>query len=317
MRPSRSSSEHREEVTRRLALIGAELSAVRAADGLFPVADAPGQPPDTHTRIRPRAAHGHEARETSAPAWGPAVGPAAPPAQHIPVPGRHAARRKWSLVPEAVGSFRLGPAQLSVVAVVVAVGLAVTTWWVVRSDATGVPVVSGTAAPLATPSTAAPDDGPVVQPGAAPGASATDLVVDVAGRVRRPGIAVLAPGSRVIDAIEAAGGARRGVDLSSLNLARLLVDGEQILVGRREAGVGAASSVPGTQVPGSAPAALVNINTAGPAELEALPEVGPVTAQAIISWREAHGGFTAVDQLLDVDGIGEATLSRLAPLVTV
>ena len=61
----------------------------------------------------------------------------------------------------------------------------------------------------------------------------------------------------------------------------------------------------------------MNLNTADQAELEALPEVGPVTAQAIIAWREAHGGFTAVDQLLDVDGIGEATLSRIAPLVTV
>ena len=329
MRPSRSSSEHREAVSRRLALLGAELSAVRAADGLFPGSDVPGQPPDTHTRIRPHAGHGQPERGVSAPARDPATGPAAPAAhplgvrptepppsepRPIPVPGRHAARRRWSLAPETVGSFRLGPAQLSVVAILVAVGLAVTTWWIVRSDATGVRVVSGTAAPLVTPSAEATAGGTAVRQAAAPGATVTDLVVDVAGRVRHPGIAVLAPGSRVIDAIEAAGGARPGVDLSSLNLARPLVDGEQIMVGRRAsvAGVGG-----GSVVPEAAPAALVNLNTAGPAELEALPEVGPVTAQAIIAWREAHGGFTAVDQLLDVDGIGEATLSQLAPLVTV
>ncbi len=140
-------------------------------------------------------------------------------------------------------------------------------------------------------------------------------MVDVAGRVRRPGIAVLDAGSRVVDALEAAGGARRGVDLSSLNLARVLVDGEQILVGVDAPG-GVAARVP-PPPGGVAAAALVNLNTADQTQLEALPEVGPVTAQAIIGWRDAHGGFTAVDQLLDVDGIGEATLNQIAPLVTV
>jgi competence protein ComEA len=193
-----------------------------------------------------------------------------------------------------------------VIAVLVAVGLAVSCWWLLRSE----PEAVGPTAParvtegLVTPADR-PDD---------PAASPTALVVDVAGRVRRPGIAVLDPGARVVDALEAAGGARPGVDLSSLNLARALVDGEQILVGVPAPpgliGAGKASVDP-------PPGGLVNLNTADLTQLEALPEVGPVTAQAIIGWREEHGGFSAVDELLDVDGIGEATLSQLAPLVTV
>ena len=150
--------------------------------------------------------------------------------------------------------------------------------------------------------------------GAADPATAGSVTVDVAGKVRRPGIAVLDPGSRVVDALKAAGGARGGVDLSGLNLARVLVDGEQILVGE-PAPVGlAASAVPSAGAPGGP---LVNLNTASEAELEALPEVGPVTAQAILAWRTEHGGFTSVDELLEVDGIGDATLGQLAPYVTV
>ena len=137
----------------------------------------------------------------------------------------------------------------------------------------------------------------------------------MAGKVRSPGIAVLPPGSRVVDALEAAGGARRGVDLTSLNLARPLVDGEQILVG-----VTAPAGVPATVGdPGSATTAgaLVNLNTADPPTLETLPGVGPVTAGAIISWRDQHGGFSAVEELLEVDGIGDATLAQIAPHVTI
>ena len=133
--------------------------------------------------------------------------------------------------------------------------------------------------------------------------------------MRRPGIAVLDAGARVIDAIEAAGGARPGVDLTSLNLARLLVDGEQIVVGiAAPTGVaGAAAPIP----PAATAGPLVNLNTADQALLETLPDVGPVTAEAIIAWRTEHGGFTAVDELLEVDGIGDATLATLTPHVTV
>jgi competence protein ComEA len=141
------------------------------------------------------------------------------------------------------------------------------------------------------------------------------VVVDVAGKVRRPGVATLPAGSRVVDAIRQAGGARPGVDLSSLNLARVLVDGEQILVGVAPApGVAAsASSRPGAS---GGDGALVNLNTATLEQLDGLPGVGPVTAQKILDWRTAHGAFTAIDELLEVDGIGEKTLADMAPRLT-
>ena len=114
------------------------------------------------------------------------------------------------------------------------------------------------------------------------------------------------------DALKKAGGPRGQVDLSALNLARVLVDGEQILVGL-VAPTGVAATVTG----GTSPvAALVNLNTADQVALESLPDVGPVTAQSILAWRSEHGAFTAVDQLLDVDGIGEVTMAKLTPYVT-
>jgi competence protein ComEA len=134
----------------------------------------------------------------------------------------------------------------------------------------------------------------------------------VAGKVRRPGIVVLRQGSRVVDALRAAGGARPGVDLGALNLARVLTDGEQIVVGSTSA-AGPPVSSPPTGMPSTG---MVDINTADETTLESLPEVGPVTAQAILAWRTQHGGFTSVDQLLDVEGIGDATLAKLKPYVT-
>lgn len=209
------------------------------------------------------------------------------------------------------GRVSLGPAQLTVVALVVALGLAVTCWWVVRGDADRLeaPVLEPTGAALTT-------EGPLsdASPVAAQASAAATVTVDVTGKVRRPGIVVLDTGARVVDALEAAGGARRGVDLSGLNLARVLVDGEQVVVGEPPPTTLGAAAVPS---PGASGGPLVNLNTATQAELEALPEVGPVTAQAILSWRAEHGGFTAVDELLEVDGIGDATLGQLAPFVTV
>jgi competence protein ComEA len=120
----------------------------------------------------------------------------------------------------------------------------------------------------------------------------------------------------VVDALEAAGGPRPGVDLTGLNLARVLVDGEQVVVGVAAPSGAAADAVPPSGGP-SGPATLVNLNTATEAELDNLPDVGPVTAASILQWRDQHGGFTSVDELLEVDGIGEVTLGKLAPYVTV
>ncbi len=288
---------------RRLAFLSDELAVLDEV-----ATPAPDEP--THTRIRaaPGSALAEPVVGGASPAWATEAEQAAPVAV-VPVPGRHAARRPgraWVATPGAGG---LGPAQVAVVAVVVALGLAVTGWWLLRSDSEALPTAPAATAPALVTPVAEGAGGEGVVAADEP----TELVVDVAGRVRRPGIAVLPAGSRVVDALQAAGGARRGVDLSSLNLARLVVDGEQILVGVE--GGPAAGAAPGAAPPG--PVTLVNLNTAGQSELETLPEVGPVTALAIIAWRDEHGGFASVDQLLDVDGIGEATLDTLGPLVTV
>ena len=146
--------------------------------------------------------------------------------------------------------------------------------------------------------------------------SAAEVVVDVAGRVRRPGLYHLPAGSRVDDAISAAGGARRGVPLRNLNLAAVLVDGEQILVGPGSGAALAAPAAPPAAAGASSPAAPVPLNTASLEQLETLPGVGPVTAQKILDYRAAHGSFSAIDQLKDVSGIGDITFAELEPLVT-
>jgi competence protein ComEA len=145
--------------------------------------------------------------------------------------------------------------------------------------------------------------------------SAAQLVVAVAGKVRRPGLVRLPSGSRVADAVQAAGGANAGVDLTMLNPARKVVDGELIVVGV-PASSGAAVAAAG---PAAAPAAgtPVNLNTATLAELDSLPGVGPVLAQRILDTRASQGGFTAVSDLRKVDGIGDARYEQLKDLVVV
>ena len=128
---------------------------------------------------------------------------------------------------------------------------------------------------------------------APPPSSAATIVVDVVGKVRHPGIATLPTGSRVVDALRAAGGARRGVSLNGLNLARVLVDGEQIGVGV-PAAPGAAASAASLPGAGGTDTALVNINTADQTQLETLPGIGPVTAGAILKWRTDNGSFSSV-----------------------
>jgi competence protein ComEA len=141
------------------------------------------------------------------------------------------------------------------------------------------------------------------------------LLVDVAGWVRHPGVYGFEAGARVIDAIDAAGGARTGAMLESLNLAAPLTDGSQILV-PKEGEQAAPPPVAGASG-GAGPGALINVNTAGATELEALPGVGEVIAQAIVDYRTENGPFTSVDRLLDVSGIGDATLENIRELVTV
>jgi competence protein ComEA len=191
----------------------------------------------------------------------------------------------------ALRRFELGTAAvraLAVVAVLVALGAGLVAW---RSRPTIEPLPPADV----TSGTASADPSPAV------------IVVAVTGRVHRPGLVELPPGSRVADAIEAAGGVLPDTDLSTLNVARKVIDGELISVG--VAGSGGVSTPGGT--------ALIDLNTATVAELDALPGVGPVLAQRIVAYREQHGGFRSVDELKDVTGIGEATFVELEPRVTV
>jgi competence protein ComEA len=142
------------------------------------------------------------------------------------------------------------------------------------------------------------------------------LIVHVAGWVRRPGVYELQDGDRVIDAIEAAGGPRKGAELAGLNLAALLTDAQQVLVPRAAPAGPAVPAAPADGTSGATPQ-LVNLNTATPEELETLPGIGEVLAGAIVAYREEHGPFTSVDQLIDVSGIGEVTLEEIRDLVTV
>ncbi len=149
---------------------------------------------------------------------------------------------------------------------------------------------------------------PPAAAGSNPGA---DVVIHVAGKVRRPGVVRLPAGSRVIDAVEAAGGALPKARLATVNLARVLTDGEQVLVGMpgSQPLQGSAGTVTGSVPPVDA---TVNLNSASVVELEALPGVGPVLAGRIVAYRDENGPFLSVDQLIEVPGIGPAVLSGLA-----
>lgn len=155
-------------------------------------------------------------------------------------------------------------------------------------------------------------------PSTATGPAVTDsVVVHVTGAVRTPGVYDLPAGSRVVDAVEAAGGLSAAADPSRVNLAAPLSDGQRVYV--LAAGEEVAPTAPGDSAsgPGAQPAGPVDLNTADAPALEALPGIGPATAAAILEHRAKVGRFTSVEQLLDVPGIGEAKLEALRDLVTV
>lgn len=194
---------------------------------------------------------------------------------------------------------RPGATALALVAALAAVVAAVGVWSE-RPRATAVPAlpavtVGDTAAPTASAAPAGP------------------LVISVSGKVRRPGLVEVPDGSRVADVVKAAGGALPGADLAGLNLARKVTDGEQVAVG-----VPAAPGAP-APVGAAAPAAggKVDLNSATAAQLDTLPGMGPVTAAKIIDWRTKNGRFARVDQLREIEGIGERRFAQLRELVTV
>lgn len=156
-------------------------------------------------------------------------------------------------------------------------------------------------APTPTPSTSPPP---------------TELVVAVVGDVASPGVVRLAPGSRVDDALRAAGGLIPGGSAGLLNLARPLVDGEQVVVGPDAPPDPPAAGPAGGPV-GTTAGGLVDLNRATAADLDQLPGIGPVLAERVVDWRTEHGGFASIDQLREVPGIGESKFAALKAKVTV
>ncbi|MGC4944417.1 helix-hairpin-helix domain-containing protein [Kribbella sp. DT2] len=215
-----------------------------------------------------------------------------------------------TVLPERLRGTRLtvAPRHLIVIALVLAAGLTWAGCSVLRSRPEPIPERSAETPTLTTGSpVAAPT------PAAKPPTPPTTLVVHVAGKVRRPGLIHTKSGNRVADALEAAGGALPGTDLTTLNLARPLTDGEQILVGTPNLPPTTASSgrpTPTTTGP-------TDLNTATLDQLDDLPGVGPVLAQRILDYRTEHGRFTTIDQLQEVSGVGTKKYEDLKPHVRI
>ncbi|MER7757224.1 helix-hairpin-helix domain-containing protein [Kitasatospora sp. NPDC097643] len=213
-----------------------------------------------------------------------------------------------------------------------AVGYAVQHFWLARPQAVAVPALSASpAAPAFPASPPLPGPGSGSGPGAsvsvepapgsgAPGAPAAlgpeaVVVVDIGGRVHVPGLHTLPGGSRVADALRAAGGPLPEADTRSLNLARVLTDGEQILVGEPASAAAPGGAGTGPQ-PAITPRPPVSLNRATLEQLDTLPGVGPTLAQRILAYRTSHGSFRTLDQLRQVSGIGARTFAELRPLLT-
>ena len=220
---------------------------------------------------------------------------------------------------------RFNRLHIAVVCVLLALGLVLAIVALLRAR----PVALAT--PQSTVSISAYQPSATVAPGEASASStpATQIVVHVLGAVRRPGLVQLPDRSRVSDAIDAAGGLRSSAEPGDLNLAQIVVDGQQILIGARgdpggevrDGGGGGGAA--GSRSPGPAggsspgPSAQLDLNAATAAELDTLPGVGPVTADRILKWRSDHGRFQRVEELQEVEGIGPKTYAQIAPLVRV
>ncbi|MGW8730865.1 helix-hairpin-helix domain-containing protein [Streptomyces sp. NPDC055808] len=302
------------------ALGESALAPDRALPDWFVDPDAPSAPPGTPAVLSPDTA---------------SAAPAAPGVRE----------RLWSAVRErlplwAQSRCGLAPRSFAALCVVLvaAAGFAVHHFWAGRPQSVSAPeLVDGPEPSASPPGSAAAAAGKRAGHGAGGGVAGADamprpvanavpsptgvLVVDVGGKVRRPGIYRLPNGSRVADALAVAGGVREGTDLTGLNRARPLTDGEQVLAGVP----GAAPAGPGGVAGGggsaggpsgrSGPSGPVSLNSASVEQLDGLPGVGPVLAQKIVDYRAQHGGFRSVDELREVNGIGERRFGDLQPLV--
>ncbi|MET9112507.1 ComEA family DNA-binding protein [Streptomyces zhihengii] len=200
-----------------------------------------------------------------------------------------------------------------VVVLVVAALFAAQHFWSGRPQSVAAPeVVAHGVAGTAQEGPAEPDPPPgATEPAATAPAPDARIVVDVSGKVRRPGVLRLPAGARVEDALAAAGGAERGTDLTGLNRARVLTDGEHVVVGVPGTMSAGGGPAPGSPAAAGAPAAPISLNSSTAEQLETLPGVGPVLAQHIVDHRTRVGGFRSVDELREVNGIGDRRFADL------
>lgn len=313
----------------RLAAVLEELEAVRRAPGWVPTEESVVDQPRSRVADLPRrVAATRRAERSDQPRRG----------RHTAGGGTEELRPREPLLrpPEPLIGAQVAPSRLAVIGALILVSVAALVFggrvlWA-RAVAEPHPVgsagavspTSSAAAPTPRSSATRAGFGSAV---ASSSAAPTTLVVQVVGQVRRPGVVHVKAGSRVQDAVAAAGGALPGADLSAINLARVVADGEQLQVpkpgehptpppGGRGGASPAVGGAAGGNDGGSGPS-IVNLNTADEAALEELPGVGPVMAQRILQWRADNGRFSTVDELGEVSGIGDKTLARLLPLVTV
>ncbi|MFC6706095.1 helix-hairpin-helix domain-containing protein [Flexivirga alba] len=310
----------------RLAAVLEELEAVRRAPGWVPTEDSVVDEPRSRVADLPRrvaatrrAEHSDQTRRGRHSAGG----------------GNDELRPREPLLrpPEPLIGAQVAPSRLAVIGALILVSVAALVFggrvlWA-RAAAEPHPVASaGAATSTSSASASAPSSSATRQgfgsTAASSSAAPTTLVVQVVGQVRKPGVVHVKSGSRVQDAVSAAGGALPGADLSAINLARVVADGEQIQVPKPgehptppAAGGAAGGSSAAGGAGGGSPASTVNLNTADETTLEGLPGVGPVMAQRILQWRADNGRFSTVDELGEVSGIGDKTLAQLLPLVTV
>jgi competence protein ComEA len=282
-----------------------------------------------HSRDRSHEEHEFWERQFDRPE-GPDRRAEAPRRRPLPPPASlFDAAPWWRRALDRIGDHRSDP-RLGVVALVLVAVIAGFAWYRIGLEggeagaAPSVrtsPTASGSSsarasnAPKTTGTTAEGDPGPDAR-----------IVVHVAGAVVRAGVVELPGNARVIDAVEAVGGATLDGDLDRLNLASRVVDGARVYVPKRgeaDPGVLSGSAEPGGATSGApssdapSPTAKVNLNTATQEQLEALPGIGPTYAQSIIAARTSRGGFTSVNELREVRGIGDKRFADLAPLVTV